>query len=219
MNIIPRVLGEMGNLVIHASSVLTGGGSTVLFVGASGAGKSTLAASFACDDGALLSDDSVLLRSAGGDLVAFEGAARARLWDDSFDRLIGDRRNAALSVRSDRGAKWTYEMRPERAASPGRPVGAIFDLSVSESDDAIVIEEIPGAKLVSMLIDRAFLFDGGRESTRAFRFVEASEAARRCPLSYAIRYPRSFDRLADVRRAIVDRISADAIASHRSIAS
>ncbi|MBV1879673.1 MAG: hypothetical protein KUG79_18665 [Pseudomonadales bacterium] len=58
---IPRLMGQLGKLVLHASAILTPDDRCIVFVGESGSGKSTLAAICANHGAKILTDDCLLL--------------------------------------------------------------------------------------------------------------------------------------------------------------
>ena len=220
-SLIPRVLGELGHVVVHASCVRIDGMGGVLFVGRSGAGKSTLAASFAGDGGGdLLSDDMVLLRKTPRGLVAFVTGAYARLWDDSLANLMGSDHTALRVATSRRRMKWNQRFAAPASVPASEQVNAIFDMSLSQSStDApdVVISAESGAKGFFALTDSSMLLDPSATRDCRQRFDAASEVANACPAFYTISYPRRFDFLQNVRAAIVDRLERDGRASKRHV--
>jgi hypothetical protein len=205
-SILPRVLVEWGHLVVHASCVTIEGGRSVVFVGPSGAGKSTLAASFAVDGGQLVSDDCVLLKNAGGRLIAHAAGVETRLWDDSLCTLFGEVHAAQLVSKKPTASKWSVRLGPDTSLPRSVPVDAIFALSAREphtDGDDVEIAEESGARLLSLLTDFTLLFDPIGRRNRSRRFVGASEVADACPAFYSLSYPRQYSRLPEVRRAIV----------------
>lgn len=221
-SLIPRILGELGHLVVHASCVLVEGVGSLVFMGPSGAGKSTLAASFAADGAALVSDDCVLLRNTGGSLVAFVTGAYARLWEDSLTNVVGANHNASRMWKTDAGSKWHHRFGLNRSVPSSTPVSAIFDVSAPESPGEcadITISEESGARFLSVLTSGSLLFDGSRKRNSRRTFAGASDVANACPAFYAIRYPRRFELLSRVRAAIVDRVERHELSGRRGIAS
>ena len=67
--VIPLVLSKQGGLVLHGSAVLTPHGA-VAFLGETGQGKSTLASSFSGKGSPVLTDDCLLVKERGGQLLA-----------------------------------------------------------------------------------------------------------------------------------------------------
>ena len=88
-HVIPLVLSLSGESVLHCSAVASRGGALV-FTGKTGQGKSTLAATLALRGCPLLSDDSLLLRPAERQIMAFPSYPSLRLWPEDtrlFEQL------------------------------------------------------------------------------------------------------------------------------------
>jgi len=85
--VIPRILGQRGEIMLHASAVEIEENGVVLFVGASGQGKSTWAATLHQLGHNVLSDDCVLLRSRGKSITALATYPSLRLMPDSVDHF------------------------------------------------------------------------------------------------------------------------------------
>jgi hypothetical protein len=207
-NIVPRILVELGHLVVHASCASIDGAGSVLFMGLAGAGKSTLAASFAGNGGNLVSDDCVLLRTDGGRLVAHVTGGHTRLWDDSLNHLAGENHNASVIARKADGSKWSHRTGPDKVLPRSIPVDAIFYLADGGADaacDDAAISEETGPRLLAALLDTTLLLDPMSKRNRSRRFLVAGDVANACPAFYSLRYPRTFDRLPEVRRAVVAR--------------
>jgi hypothetical protein len=88
-HVIPLVLSLSGESVLHCSAVASRVGALV-FTGKTGQGKSTLAAALALRGCPLLSDDSLLLRPAGREIMAVPSYPSLRLWPEDtrhFEQL------------------------------------------------------------------------------------------------------------------------------------
>lgn len=85
--VLPLLLSQRGQLVLHASAV-TGPGGAFAFTGASGHGKSTLAASFSLDGYALLTDDCLVVESSAGGIVGTPVYPALRLYPETIERLF-----------------------------------------------------------------------------------------------------------------------------------
>jgi hypothetical protein len=87
--VIPLVLSLSGEFVLHSSAVVSPGGALV-FTGKTGQGKSTLAAALAVRGCPLLTDDSLLLRQTGRQVMAVPSYPSLRLWPEDtrhFEQL------------------------------------------------------------------------------------------------------------------------------------
>lgn len=81
------LLHQRGKVPFHCNGVEVDG-SAFLFCGDSGTGKSTLAAHFVKRGFSLLSDDVCALGyAANGEIMAFAGVPRLKLWQDALDHF------------------------------------------------------------------------------------------------------------------------------------
>ena len=187
--IIPLLLAERGDLVIHASAVDTEEGA-VLFAGPSGRGKSTTVAALARAGLPTLAEDGLVVELAGDGPLAWPGARGIRL------KGPGEAAGTA-------GLDYPPGLaRTSDAPAEGRPVAAVVALAPrggSLTLDALTPGE-GAAVLGSSLFHR-----GGPEGLRpAFgslaRLVEAVPA-------YLCSLPDDLAALADAAPEVVDRVS------------
>ena len=187
--IIPLLLAERGDLVIHASAADTDAGA-VLFAGPSGRGKSTTVAALARAGVPTLAEDGLAVEVGGGEPVAWAGARGIRL------KGPGEAAGAA-------GPDYPAGLAETAAAPPeGRPVVAV--LALAPRGDGLTLDRIsPGeaaAALGSSLFHR-----GGPEGLRpAFsalaRFVEAAPA-------YVCSMPDDLGALSEAAPEVIDRVT------------
>jgi hypothetical protein len=118
-HVIPLVLSLSGESVLHCSAVASRGGALV-FTGKTGQGKSTLAAALALSGCPLLSDDSLLLRRAGREIMAFPSYPSLRLWPEDtrhFEQL-----GAAISDVAHYTSKKRLRMDSRHSSFAEKPV-------------------------------------------------------------------------------------------------
>jgi hypothetical protein len=84
---LPHSLAQNDQLVLHASAVAIDG-SGIAFLGVSKQGKSTITSAFCSLGGALLTDDSLLLRVQPDDIYCVPSYPGVRLWPDSVSGLF-----------------------------------------------------------------------------------------------------------------------------------
>ncbi len=187
--IIPLLLAERGDLVIHASAVDTEAGA-VLFAGPSGRGKSTTVAALARAGLPTLAEDGLVVELAGGGPLAWPGARGIRL------KGPGEAAGAA-GLDYPPGLAQTSD-----APAEGRPVAAV--VALTPRGDALTLDALsPGegaAALGASLFHR-----GGPEGLRpAFRslarLVEAVPA-------YVCSLPDDLGALADAAPRLIERVS------------
>ncbi|TDG12905.1 hypothetical protein E2F43_15225 [Seongchinamella unica] len=197
--VLPRMLGQSGELILHGALVNYHQRSFAL-LGQSGAGKSTLAASFAAAGGTLLSDDCFAVRITSRGVSLVGNYAGVRLFEDSAARV--PELGACIGDVAHYSSKQRY-LSPGAAAqlpAPGQLDG-MFLLEKS-TDQAIDLEPVAGADQLMALIEQLFLVDPGNKTVmrQHFETFDGLLAAR--PAVYRLQYPRQFDLLPAVRQAL-----------------
>jgi len=197
--VLPRVLTHRGRLVIHAGCVATLRGA-IGFLGHSGAGKSTLCAEFASAGHPLLGDDGILVR--GTSDTGFEAQATypgLRLLPDPLRHWF-DEPAGAVPV-----AHYTEKRRLDRdsggftLATEPEPLRALYLL---DSGPDIEIAPLSGREAFLALVRASFqLHLGDRERSQGL-FETIGAVADAIPVR-RLSYPREWDRLGDVREAVL----------------
>jgi hypothetical protein len=200
--VLPRVLNDLGHLMVHASAVADAGDEGgVVFLGDSGFGKSTLAAHFYANGHALLTDDCVRLdpSQCGVELVGtYPGL---RLWPDTIDAV------AAGGQVQHRLEGWNDKQRlavsNEHALQGRHRLRAIFVLSKSDGGSSeTVVRELPARTAVSELLRQTFRLDLTDNDATARTFDQCARVAAVTPV-YGLSYPRAMAELPRVRDAIL----------------
>ena len=203
--ILPLALSRQGKPAFHASVVAVCDGA-VAFLGKTGMGKSTLAASFALDDGAFLTDDSLLIDEDDTICKALPSHASLRLWDDSVEALVGNRTSRADSISYSKktrllgGEGLSHDDRPQ-------PLLAAFLLR-DEGVRKVVIGEISGTSRVLEWIQHSFLLDVEDRDLLASHFEWSHRIAEAVP-TFTLDYPREYGMLPDVRDAVIRKLAND----------
>jgi hypothetical protein len=201
--VLPLVLGRLGKLVFHASAVEVGAGA-VAFVGASTLGKSTLAASFATSGAAVITDESLVLDEREAAYWVTPGHPSVRLWEDSETALIAPGVEAAPSLpftakrRLLAGSELRFSDRPTRL----RRMYFLGDGGAS----TLRLKPMDAAAVMLELVKTSFLLNTDDRSRVASHFDEVARLANQ-PIHYRLDFPRRFDLLPSVRRAIIDHAS------------
>jgi len=201
-HVLPRILGQRGNLVLHASAVELADGGGIAFVGKSGWGKSTLASSFRDAGARFLGDDCLCFKVVGGSLVGVPAYSGTRLWEDSKDALFPD------GVDSDPVSHYNSKQRirfaEDEAASPTEFLALFFlDDPARAGGAAARIRPMGGGRAIVELVKRSFLLDVNSVDSAAGQFAAVGRLLATRPLFYTLQYPRDFSRLAEVRQAIL----------------
>jgi hypothetical protein len=205
--VLPRVLEHLGHMMIHASAIRTPNG-VVLFVAEAGAGKSTLAASFQTAGVELLSDDCVqLILDPGAGVGCIPTYRSLRLWSDSADAVMADEAYEPMTPGSD---KRRLGLAQPHAAVPGDVV-AICVLAGDDDDDdpgAVTFSPVTPARAVSLLVAQCFRLDPTDAAATKRTFDRCVDVVERVPV-VELAYPREYERLPEVRDAVLERAGAD----------
>jgi len=200
---VPLALSRQGKPSFHASVVTVADGS-VAFLGKTGMGKSTLAASFALNEAAFLTDDSLLIEEQDHQCLAMPSHASLRLWEDSVDALVCDdaAKSAAISysnkARLLAGNALTFNEAPVRLL-------AAYEL-IDNDPSEISITPLSGSARHMAWIENSFLLDIEDRDLLARHFDWTHRIASLVP-TFALEYVRDYGMLADVRQAITTHAS------------
>jgi hypothetical protein len=195
----PLALSRQANLVFHASAAEVRG-EALAFAGRSGRGKSTLAAELATSGGRLLTDDGLVIERGASGFEVLPSDPSVRLWRDSARALFG---SAAAGVGTAEAAKVRLPTGGRLAyCAERRPLSRFYVLGDGSSKD-ISIEELGGGDAVVELLKHSFLLDVDRREAVASHFERLTLLVRTAVL-FRLDFPRRFDLLPTVRRAILD---------------
>lgn len=191
----PHLLTLGDHLVLHASAVSTRAG-VVAFSGASGAGKTTTA-HIAAFDGALVSEDLVVLDPSGGEVI-LEGERGVRAWIDAAAQ-----RFAAGEARIDATALARI------VDGPRAPFVELLFLDAERRvpGRAFDVERVDPVAAVGLLLVNAFAEARTRDAWRHV-FRSAVAIGTRVPVGCAI-VPTGLDALVRALRTWMDARSID----------
>jgi hypothetical protein len=198
--VLPLALSQQGALVFHASAVDIGG-KGVAFVGDSRKGKSTLAASFATNGSAFLTDDGLVLEPLDKGHQIVPSHPSIRLWKDSEEFLVGTSAPICLPVHFTSKARLLADGHVLFCEHP-RPLHRVYFLG-GDSSAGTAFERIRPAAALIELVRNSFLLNLDERESLAGHFDELIRFAGQ-PIFYRMDYPRRYEELANVRRAIVD---------------
>ncbi len=184
------LLNQREDLVLHASAVATRGRCAV-FLGFSGAGKSTLAAAFRQRGWRVVTDDLCVVRTGpDGDLSAYPGVPRIKLWLDSLGRLgipaegLGRIRREIEKRAVPLGAD-EFSSRPE--------VIARLYVLWPHNEEEVKLGPVKGSEKLAALTRHAYHFGSPPNANRkAGHFQQALKLGRQAPMARALRPAGSF---------------------------
>lgn len=203
--IIPRILGQLGRLVVHASAVVLPNGKTVAFLGNSGHGKSTIAAYF-CQNGAqLLTDDCLLIENQESGVTAIPNYYGLRLFEDSIEEIFGQK-HEFFNVAHYSNKKRLYpDYEKAIKLSSAKKMDAIFFLgrpgNNTPSND-VIIEPIRGTKELMVLIEQMFVLDVTDMDLIARQFQNLGEIISTELPIYRLEFPRKHSLLPVVKTRV-----------------
>lgn len=201
--VIPRALGQKGQLVLHASAIQLPDGTGIIFLGDTGRGKSTIASSYHKNGARLITDDCLLIKIIKNSIYCTPNYYGLRLYPDSAEAIYD------TNMLYEPVAHYTGKKRVVLSDNNDRldkpvPVSAIFLLSDSDEDspDTISIEKIQGADELMSIIRQTFLLDVTDKKLLKKQFNNASETVITLTAIFKLSYPRNHAMLAEVRKAI-----------------
>ena len=200
--VLPRMLGHVGRLVLHASSVEVDG-RAIAFAGETGRGKSTLAASLHACGCPLLGDDGLIVTACDDHTIAIPTYCGLRLWPPSVAPTVDRTLSQAPSAQDS--DKRRLEL-PAKSGSEPMPLAALYVLAPPPDDNEaeIGVTRFSGRDACIELIRHAFQLDVGDRERAARLLATASEVAERLPV-FGLKYPRDYGFLPAVRSTILDR--------------
>lgn len=203
--VLPRLLAHAGAFIVHAGAVQFND-RAILLMGPSGRGKSTLSASFDRAGSPLLGDDAMIVSSLGGAPRVRPVYPSLRLFPDSIAAMM------LQSASADSMSPATTKRRFEVANALGTDrspisVAALFSIAPSAPDGEILLRHLSTAEACMALIESSFALDPTDLTHARRRMDDASALARQVP-AFELHYPRNYDRLPEVRQAILDQIAS-----------
>jgi len=199
----PLALSKQGKLVFHASAVEIDGGA-IAFVAESGRGKSTLAASFASDGFRFLTDDGLIVEPAAQGHVVLPSHPSIRLWEDSEAALIAPATISAPALHFTAKSRFLAGEQLAFCDEP-RPLHRVYFLGDGAAAD-IEFQRLTGSEAMVEWVMHSFLLDVEEKPRLASHFDQVARLANGTT-HYRLDYPRRYEDLARVRRAIVEHAS------------
>lgn len=194
--VLPLAISHNGALVLHGSAAIVEG-QAVACVGPGGAGKSTLTASLARAGGAVLADDALVVDEAEGRVTVQSSYPGLRLWPDAAAFVDG---GAAPAV-----AAYTDKRRLGRAdglsfLAGGARLARIYVIQPRATRHPRV-DVLSKRDAAMAVLTHSYVLDASDAGRLAGQLSAACRVIGAVPVR-ALRYPRQFDRLAEVRDAI-----------------
>jgi len=204
--VLPLVLSTHGQVLLHASAVVTPAGIAA-FAGEAGMGKSTLATSFAASGYSLVTDDCLHLDLSGEQPVGIPGYPGLRLWDSSINQLFAE--EPPLSEVAHYSEKKRLAVRDANLPFCDRrlPVCGIFFLVPHESESGLDIQIARLSEREAFLAMTSYTFklDIWSPEMLAADFRRMRQIVASLPC-YRLSFSRGFEKLPRVREAILEQV-------------
>lgn len=200
--VLPLVLSKQGKLVFHAAAIEVAADSAIAFVAESGRGKSTLAASFAVSGYRFLCDDGLVVEAGANVFEALPSQASIRLWEDSQQALIVPGAATAPALNYTSKSRFLAGDTLAFCDQP-RALSQVYFLGDGSADD-LEIRPMSATEALVEWVQHSFLLDVEERPRLASHFDQVARLAK-APIHYRLDYPRRFENLEKVRRAILDR--------------
>lgn len=200
-HIAPRLMAELGALVLHASAVRFGD-RLALFLGETGVGKSTLATSLHQAGYPLLGDDAAIVTPGPTGFLAQALYPSLRLYPEAIERLLGN--IATTSPMADHSDKQHVHLAslPQSVAEPLQ-LAAIFFLSGDDEATSVAAAALESTMACIKLVEQSFTLDPRDKRCATRRISALSQLALAVP-TYTLSYPHDFARLGEVHAVIHD---------------
>lgn len=194
-----------GQEPFHAT-VVSRHGRAVAFLGDSGFGKTTLASYLLTEGYQLVTDDLLVMSRGAGGYTAHHGVPRVKLYPDSA---------AAIPLGPAHGAMNPYTQKcvlgiDQALFQAGAvPLTAFFSIVSSKESpgDEVKIRRLSSRQAFESLTANCYnaLYSDPQRLGRHFEIVGA--IARNCPI-FSLEYPRRFDQLYNVAKAVEKQLRA-----------
>ena len=194
------VLVRRGIEQLHSTAVVVGG-KAIAFIGNSGYGKSTLGAAFLWAGYRLLTDDLLVLRKAGHELLAYPGPQRIKLLPNIATLLMPDRaRKTRMNAFT---SKLVVSLTDNEFQQYAVPLHTIYFLHPPPSRDCATVVRRRSRRQAFLELLRSNYNELVTYKDRPrHQFMHAAELAENVVLK-SISYPRKVESLPQVRDTIL----------------
>jgi hypothetical protein len=189
---------------LHASAIDTADGC-VAFVGESGAGKSTLVAALAARDYQVIADDVCFFHlGEKGDVQAWPGINRIRLWEDAMIALDCDGADVEQEFRGFK--KYLIPVNPPGNPTKPRRLRKIYQLHEAQGHAAPSVSRLHGAAVIEVLMQNVYRLSLAEcLGYKPAAFLACAAAARGVPV-FRFSRRRNFDALEETVKFLEEHL-------------
>lgn len=205
--VVPRILGHQGRLILHAAGVSLQEGRAIALAGETGWGKSTLAAALEQNGAGILSDDCLLLELSDGSVEATPAYPGMRLLPESLAALYPEQAEHSPLAQYTTKRRMPLERQAFESGICSMPLDALFLLSNPESKGGareISIGHAGGRAALIRLVSSLFVLDVRDRQRMSRAFERCGDLLRSGLPVFTLAYPRRHERLAEVCRAVMN---------------
>ena len=193
---------------LHATAVVLNG-AALAFLGDCGFGKSTLAAEFLQAGHRLLTDDLLVLRKAGRQILAYPGSPRIKLLPEMIGRILSDAKTSFPM--NPQTQKLVVPLNQDQACHVAVPFAAFYVLpspNAGVHGSSIRIRTLRRKEAFLKLLGSAFN-TSIQHPQRLRRQFEATEGLANSIVVKELSYGRKLESLPHVREAILEDLVAN----------
>ena len=204
-HIIPKILGQQGRLVLHASAIVLPNGKAIAFLGNSGWGKSTIASSFHESGSQLITDDCLLIDQTKDRITGIPNYYGLRLFHDSADAIFSaDKDFSRMAHYSKKKRLIMHKQEIEQNISK-ITIDAFFILNNPDklsSTSLIEINPVRGILEFMGLVERMFVLDITDKKNNIKQFQIMSNIIKSEIQVFEMHYPRKHSILRELQAFI-----------------
>ena len=138
----------------------------------------------------------------GDQAMVLPGHRSVRLWPDSLQEVLGNDGERILPVPYSSKARIANDQRIVHTSEPS-PLQALMLLDGHEEDGPVALHLLSPTDALMSLLAHAFLLDLRQPAQIERQFEQMATLVKQVPV-YRMHYPRRYDRLAQVRDALLE---------------
>lgn len=192
--VLPRMLGQKGGLVLHGGAVSDEQGALV-FLGETGSGKSTLCASFYQEGWCLLSDDCVSLNPVEKSVIG--GYPGLRLYEDSVRSTLGEMGHTELM------AGYSEKQRLPARCQSHEPQSLRALILLEPEANNFYLEPLCGSAAALAILSESFSLWPGDTRLASTKLQAVSEMLQQGLPVFRCGLPHDYDQLPALKSRIV----------------
>ena len=204
-HIIPKIIGQQGRLVLHASAVILPNGKAIAFLGNSGWGKSTIASSFHESGAQLITDDCLLIELNKRQIIGIPNYYGLRLFSDSAEAIFPAEKYFSRMAHYSQKKRLIMHNQEAESIEYKVNIDAFFflnDPSKSPTASLIEINPICGIGEFMGLVERMFVLNTTDKKNNIQQFQNMSNIINSNLPVFKLQYQRKHSLLRELRTFI-----------------